>query len=180
MDANDRSICTRRGALKRVAGLAALAFAPAGCGYSMRAPFAVDEKTKSIYVPVFKSYSFRRDVNFMLTDLVQKEIQTRTPYHLVGKPEQGDTVLDGEINFADKNVVVENPYNLPRQLNATMTATVNWTHNPKTEEEAARLPTMVSATVNFIPEVGETSEMAFYRACQALARQIVDMMENPW
>ncbi len=180
MDANDRSRCTRRDALKRCAGLAALAFAPAGCGYSMRAPFAVDENTKSIYVPVFKSYSFRRDVNWMLTDLVQKEIEARTPYHLVGKPDQADTVLDGEINFADKNIIVENPYNLPRQLSATITATVNWTHIKKTEEEAARPPTMVSAMVNFIPEVGETSYAAFYRACQALARQIVDMMENPW
>ena len=39
---------------------------------------------------------------------------------------------------------------------------------------------VVSATVNFVPEVGETSLTAFLHANQKIATQIVDMMEEPW
>jgi hypothetical protein len=39
---------------------------------------------------------------------------------------------------------------------------------------------VVGETVNFIPEIGESSENAFYRTCQNLATQIVDMMDTPW
>ena len=84
------------------------------------------------------------------------------------------------ITFADKNLVVEAPTNLPRELNATITVSVNWTHNPPTEIEDKRIPTIVSETINFVPEVGETSVSAFNHVIQSIAKQIVDMMEQPW
>ena len=159
-------------------GLVVLAAAVGGCGYSIRAPF--DKSVKTVFVPIFKTQSFRRDLNTNLCELIQKEIMQRTPYKVVGRPEDADTILEGTINYADKNIVVENPFNLPRELNATIAVSVKWTHNPPTEVEKARLPTLVSETVNFVPEVGETSLTAFYRVNQRLAAQIVDMMEQPW
>jgi hypothetical protein len=149
-----------------------------GCGYTVRAPF--DKSVKTVFVPVFRTQSYRRDLNLNLTEMVQKEILHRSPYKVVGRPEGADTILEGTINFADKNIVVENPFNLPRELNATVNVTVKWTHNPPTEAEKNRLPTIVAETVNFVPEVGETSLTAFYRVNQKLAAQIVDMMEQPW
>ena len=98
----------------------------------------------------------------------------------MGTPEGADTILEGTINFADKNTVVENPFNLPREFNATVTVAVKWTHNPPREDEKKKIPTIVSETVNFVPEVGETALTAFYRVNQRLAAQIVDMMEQPW
>ncbi len=150
----------------------------AGCGYSIRQPF--DTAIKTVYVPIFRSISFRRDVNIQLTNLVDLEIEKRTPYKVVGKQQGADTILDGTINFADKNLVVENPFNLPRQLVAMLNASVSWTHNPPTEEDLDRGPTIIAENFNFIPEIGETSETAFYRTNQALAKQIVDMMEKAW
>lgn len=158
--------------------IAAILAGPTGCGYSIRAPF--DPSVRTVYVPVFRSITFRRDVNFQLTELVQKEIEKRTPFKVVGTPEGADMILDGEINFADKNIIVENPFNLPRQLTATLFASVKWTHNPPLEKERAAGPVVVSATVNFVPEVGETSLTAFLHANQKIATQIVDMMEEPW
>lgn len=149
-----------------------------GCGYSIRAPF--DKSVKTVFVPVFKTQSFRRDLNLNLTEMIQKEIQYRTPYKVVGSPEGADTILEGAINFANKNIVVENPFNLPRELNATVSARVKWIHNPPTEEEEKQIPTVISETVNFVPEVGETAMTAYYRVNQRLAAQIVDMMEKPW
>jgi Lipopolysaccharide-assembly len=149
-----------------------------GCGYSIRAPF--DKSVQTVFVPVFKTQSFRRDLNLNLTEMIQKEIMYRTPYKVVGSPVGADTIIEGTINFANKNIVVENPFNLPRELNATVSARVKWTHNPPTEEEEKQLPTVISETVNFVPEVGETALTAYYRVNQRLAAQIVDMMEKPW
>ena len=149
-----------------------------GCGYSVRAPYSNEIKT--VYVPVFRSISLRREVQLQLTELVIKEIERRTPFKVVGTPEGADTVLDGTINFADKNVMVESPFNLPRQLLAMVTVNVAWTHNPPTPEELDKGPAVISENINFVPEIGETSETAFYRANQAIAKQIVDMMESPW
>ncbi|WP_422929841.1 hypothetical protein [Singulisphaera sp. PoT] len=166
---------TRRDLL-RLAGL--FLVAEAGCGYSIRPPY--DTSIRTVYVPVFRSLTFRREIQLQLTELTIKEIEKRTPYKVVGTLEQGDTILEGTINYADKNTVVENPDNMPRQLTAMVNASVNWVHNPPLDYEKNRAPTVVAETVNFAPEVGETSMTAFYNTCQNLATQIVDMMEVAW
>lgn len=172
---NRNSAVGRQGAW--VCLLIALLACP-GCGYSFRAPF--DKSVKTVYVPIFRSTSFRRDVQLQLTELVIKEIERRSGYKVVPTQEGADTILDGSISFADKNLVVENPFNLPRQLTAMINCTVNWTHNPPTNDDLARGPTTINETFNFIPEIGETSMTAFYKTNQALAEQIVNMMEKAW
>ena len=149
-----------------------------GCGYAIRPPY--DAKVRTVYVPIFRSVSFRRDIQLQLTELVIKEIEKRTPFKVVGTPDEADTILEGTINYADKNTVVENPFNLPRQLNAMINVQVKWTSNPPTAVQAASPPVIIGETVNFVPEIGETAMTAFYRTCQNLATQVVDMMEDPW
>src|SRR3954468_10968847 len=149
-----------------------------GCGYTLRPPGYPDIRT--VYVPIFRSFSFRRDIQLMLTEAVIKEIEERTKYKVVGTPEEADTILEGTINFADKNLIVENPQNLARELNAWVQATVRWIHNPPLESETKAAPVVVGELVNFIPEIGETAQAAFYKACSNLATQIVDMMDAPW
>jgi hypothetical protein len=150
----------------------------AGCGYTVRAPF--DTNIQTVFVPIAISNTYRRDMNLQLTELVQNEIKHRTPYKVVGTFEDADTILELKINYAEKNLVVENPSNLPLELNATVTVMAKWMHNPPTEAERKRAPTMIMETMNFIPQVGETSLTGFYQVNQRLAQQIVDMMEKPW
>jgi hypothetical protein len=147
-------------------------------GWHFRAPFDTSEvKTVAVF---FKTQSFRRDIEKQLTEAVIKEITLRTPYKVVGKHENADSLLTGMITFTDKNLVVEAPTNFPRELNATVTVATDWTHNPPNDIEAARPPTIVSETINFIPEVGETTLSGFNHTIQSIAKQIVDMMEQPW
>jgi hypothetical protein len=147
-------------------------------GWHFHAPFDTSEvKTVAVF---FRTNSFRRDLEKQLTEAVIKEITLRSPYRVVGSHEKADSLLTGVINFADKNLIVEAPTNLARELNATMMVQVSWTHNPPTELEALRPPTLVSETINFVPEVGETSLSGFNHVIQSIAKQIVDMMEQPW
>ncbi len=171
-------VVNRRQAL---ASLVFAAFAP-GCGYSIRPPY--DNTVKTVYIPIFKSVTFRRDVNLMLTKAVIDEVERRTPFKVVGREEDADTTLFGEVNFADKNTIVENPFNLPRQLTAQVNVMIKWKDNRLSGEEAdkkeAEPPAWVSELYYFNPELGETSQLAFQRVCDKLAIQIVGMMEQPW
>ncbi len=124
-------------------------------GWHFYAPFDTSE-VKTVFV-YFKSQTFRRDIQTQLTEAVLKEISLRTPYQIVGSPAQADSLLSGTVSYADKNLVVEAPTNLPRELNATINVSVTWTHNPPTDIEKLRPPTIVAETINFVPEVGETS-----------------------
>ncbi len=147
-------------------------------GWHFYAPFDTSE-VKTVFV-YFKSQTFRRDIQTQLTEAVLKEISLRTPYRVVGNPSQADSILSGTVSYADKNLVVEAPTNLPRELNSTINVSVNWTHNPPTDIEKLRPPTIVAETINFVPEVGETSLSAFNHVIQSIAKQVVDMMEQPW
>ena len=168
--------------LRRALLVVVAASAMAGCGYTVRPPY--DQSIHTVYVPVFRSRTFRRDVNLMLTEEVIKELERRSPYRVVPTKEMADTTLEGEINFTEKNIVVENPFNLPRQLTATLTANFTWTDNKKEKpigDPALNNGAMTVTTIyNFFPEVGETSEAAFLRACQQMAKEIVGAMEKKW
>src|SRR6516225_10107581 len=96
--------------------LAAGGLALSGCGYSLRPPGYPDVHT--VYVPVFRAISFRRDIQIMLTEAVIKEIEERTRYKVVGTPEEADTILEGTISFAEKDLIGESPSNFPRGLAA--------------------------------------------------------------
>ena len=76
-------------------------------GWHVQAPFDTSE-VKTVFV-YFKSQSFRRDIQQMLTLAVQQEIDMRTPYKVVGDPAKADSILKGIITFADKNLMVEAP-----------------------------------------------------------------------
>lgn len=137
-----------------------------GCGmtgYSIRAPF--DTTIKTVYVPIFQSITFRRDINFQLTQLVQYEIERRTPYKVVSDEEDADTTLAGSINYTDKNIIVENPNNLPRQLTTMVIVAVTWTDN-RLAEKVNTNPDLISQSFNFYPEIGESTEAAFYRTAE--------------
>lgn len=147
-------------------------------GWHFHAPFDTsDVKTVFVY---FKTQTMHRDLQLQLIEAVQKEISMRTPYKVVGNPEEADSILSGTIVYANRNLVVESPTNFARELNASISVTLDWTHKIPTDAEKARGATTVAETVNFIPEVGETTLSAYTHVIQSLAKQIVDMMEEPW
>jgi hypothetical protein len=156
-----------------------LLIALAGCGYSIRPPFNTAKRT--VYVPMLKSVTFRRDMNVQMTELLQKEIERRTPFKVVGSPEEADTVLDGTVFMADKNAMVENPNNLPRQVLGLMAVHVRWTDNHTGETKAKNTPPVaVGEFLPFFPELGETTNLAYQKLMARLVQDIVSMMEEPW
>jgi hypothetical protein len=147
-------------------------------GWHMQAPFDTSE-VKTVFV-YFKSQRFRRDLQLALEEQVTKEISMRTPFRIVGNPEKADSILSGTITVDDKNMIVEAPTNLPRQLSTTISVWVNWKHNPPSESEKTQQPTLITDTFQFVPEIGQTTMTSFQQSSENIAKQIVDMMEKPW
>jgi hypothetical protein len=163
-----------------VAGVALLALGVGnGCGYTLRPPY--DGTIKTVYVPVFRSYSFRKDANLQLTETVIKEIERRTPYRVVESPEDADTILSGTVIFTNKNVIVQNPNNLPRQLTADLSVDVTWEDvRPGADRNVPPPKVRCIESVTFVPELGETASLGYQKAYQQIAQQIVGMMEQSW
>src|SRR5215471_3827108 len=82
--------------ISRLAAVALLAafLSPAGCGYHVGSPF--NPEIRSVHVPIFKSSSNRRFLEYQLTEAVQKQIQQRSHFRLV-EASDADTKLTGRI-----------------------------------------------------------------------------------
>jgi hypothetical protein len=161
------------------AALAALFLASlAGCGYSLRPPYKPEIKT--VFVPVFRSMSYRQDLNLRLTEAVQKEIMRRTPYKVVGSPEGADAILEGMITNADKNLVVESPFNLPRHMTAMITAELKFYDNRPGAPPPPTTPVIISEIAPFYGEIGDTTNLGYQKVIDKMVQQIVGMMEEPW
>ena len=154
-----------------------------GCGYTLGNGFSPDIKTVS--VPTFENDTFRRGLEFQLTESVQKEIQNRTPYRLA-RGMDADTRLTGRIVQVRKDVLGENNNDDPRQLQFSIMVRVTW-ENLRTGEILAKqevpvapeaIPLLTQA--GFAPELGQSQASATQIAIDQMARKIINMMETPW
>lgn len=160
-----------------------LAMLASGCGYTLGNGFAPDIKTVS--VPIFENDTYRRGLEYQLTEAVQKEIQNRTPYRLA-QGTDADTRLTGRIVQVRKDVLGENNNDDPRQLQLSIMVRVTW-ENLRTGEVLAKqevpvapdaIPLLTQA--GFAPELGQSQATAAQTAINQMARNIVNLMEVPW
>jgi hypothetical protein len=138
-----------------------------------------------VYVPVFESASFRRNLGERLTEAVAKEIENRTPYKVTGDP-NADSVLRGRLVAESKRVVVAGRTGDPTELQTTFNVDVSWVDqrgNPLRQFEPVPVPrevVSIAGTSNLVPEVGQSVATAQQQSIERVAKQIVDLMETPW
>ena len=166
--------------------LAAMALLVAGCAtYHVGNASLYPCNIRTVYVPMFESDSYRRFLGQRLTEAVMKEIEAKTPYKVVGSP-NADSVLTGRITSETKRVLVEDPFDNPREVETAFRVLVRWTDRHGDEVQrmtAVPCPaelTLVGATGALVPEVGQSITVAQQKAIDRLATQIVGMMETPW
>ena len=158
----------------------------AGCaGYQIGARSLYPAHVRTVYVPMFESTSFRRNLGERLTEAVMKEIEAKTPYKVTGNSD-ADSVLTGRIVGENKRVVVESRAGLPREVQVALQVQVSWIDrqgNVIRRAEPIPLPmelTGVGGTGGLVPEVGQSVATAHQQAVSRLAEQIVALMEAPW
>ncbi len=155
----------------------------AGCGYAFGPTNRPDVRT--IHVPVFQTSSFRRNLDYLLTEAVQREIKTRSGYRLADAA-TADTILEGRIVDIRKNPLSETRFDDPREVQLMVGVEVSWVDRrngrilqqqtfPVSQQLAQH-----SSQVSFAPEVGQSLATAQQETVQRLAAQIVDLTEIPW
>ncbi len=177
---------------RRAAPLGSLALAAValalfgGCaGYRVGAASLYPPDIQTVYVPIFESESYRRNLGERLTEAVIKEIQLKTPYKVVGTP-QADSVLTGKILGDTKRVVVEDTNDQPRETDVNLVVQVSWLDRRGNLVAGQRNVPIPPSVVELgqsgvlIPEYGQSGATAQQQAIQRLARQIVALMETPW
>lgn len=158
--------------------LPALLLAPwlSGCGYRAGELYRGDVKT--VYVDMFGSREFRRDLEFMLTEAVKKRIGFETPYRLAPR-EKADTILTGEV-LEERQAAFAPDYlsRLPRQKAATLAVRVTW-KDLRSGKMLVDQPVLLD-TVDYLPPTGETEKFAQQQLVDKLARRIVQKMYADW
>jgi hypothetical protein len=165
--------------------IVALLFACGCAGYQIGNQSLFPTEVHTVYVPVFKSASFRRNLGERLTEAVIKEIENSTPYKVVNDPTADSTLL-GTITQENKTVLVPALSGDAREVQAGMTVRVSWADRKGRllrEDKSIPLPTEIAEvtdTGNIVAEVGQSVATAQQQAICRMAQQIVGLMEKPW
>ncbi|MEN6404865.1 MAG: LptE family protein [Thermoguttaceae bacterium] len=157
-----------------------------GCaGYQLGNQTLFPTEIHTVYVPVFQSNSFRRNLGERLTEAVVKEIELKTPYKVVANA-NADSVLSGRIASDKKQVLVPGMTGDARDIEVAIRVEVRWldrkgrmlrdTQSVPLPEEIAD----VTGTGDVVPEVGQSVATAQQEAICRVAQQIVGLMEKPW
>ncbi|MFZ1933799.1 MAG: LptE family protein [Thermoguttaceae bacterium] len=176
------AVCRRLSAILSLFVLLSLC----GCaGYQIGNQSLYPQEVHSVYVPVFKSNSFRRNLGERLTEAVVKEIEATTPYKVVDEA-HADTTLSGAIIQETKTVLVPDLSGDAREVQAAISVQVSWTDRngvKMRDDKCVPLPPEiadVSGSGNLVPEVGQSVATAQQEAICRIAKQIVGLMEKPW
>jgi len=171
--------------LRLIIGLFCLSLLGGCAGYRVGTYSLYNEHIKTVYVPMFESDSFRRNIAERLTEAVCKRIEERTPYKVIGRP-SADSVLTGRLVSDSQAVMTKNKYNDVRQKQISLSVEVVWIDRRGNElRRTESIPwgmagEGITTSWSMVPEMGDSTVLAQQKAIDGMAEQIVNMMENPW
>ncbi len=98
----------------------------AGCGYHLRGVgSSLPPTVKKIYVPVFKNFTTRYELDLKLTQAVINELTTRGRLELANQAETADAVLLGEITSFVVTPLAFSGKDTADKYNITIVAKIN-------------------------------------------------------
>jgi len=150
----------------------------AGCsGYSNKSLYSQD--IKSVYVEMFDNETFRRDLEYDLTDAIAKRIEAETPYRIISDKSRADTVLSGRITALNDSILtIERSTGRALEEQAEVIAKFSW-KNLKTGDYLLENST-ATATASYSQFQQQSFDYASKTAANKLAERIVEQMQTKW
>lgn len=147
-----------------------------GCGYEVNGPYRKGIQT--VYVDMFSTREFRRNLEFQLTEAVKKHIGFETPYRLASK-ENADTILRGEV-LEERQAAFAPDFasRIPRETQLVLACRVEW-KDLRTGEILLQRPVLLQGT-DYIEATGETERYGQQVAIDKMASRIVSQMYDSW
>jgi hypothetical protein len=167
--------------LKVLTGLVVCVVFVCGCGepgaYSNESLYT--DEVGSVYVEMFESRSFRRGVEYDLTNAVAKRIEAETPYKVISSRDRADSVLSGQIMRVGEMVLTtERQLGRGLEKEVEVQAVVSW-KNLKTGELLIDNKA-VSASASYSEWQNQGFDYGSALAANKLAQRIVELMEAEW
>ena len=128
---------------------------------------------------MFENESFRRGLEYELTDAVAKRIEAETPYKIISDRDIADTVISGKIVAAHEEVLsMERQTGRPLEKQAEVVAVFNW-KNLKTGQFLVE-NAHVREAMSFSPWLNQGFDYGSDVAVNRLAERIVEKMQVKW
>ena len=153
-----------------------------GCGKSQGGysnQWLYPTNVQTVYVEMFENTTFRRGLEYELTDAVAKRIEAETPYKIISDRDIADSVISGKIvSISDQILSMERQTGRPLEEQASIIAVVNW-KNLKTGQllvENAR----VSEAMSYTEWLDQGFDYGSTVATNRLAERVVERMQVKW
>lgn len=146
-------------------------------GYSNESLFPRDVST--VCLKMFDNQSFRRGVEYDLSDALAKRIEAETPYKIVSNPDMADTVISGQITaIGELALSTDRDIGSVLEKEVEVQAVVTWKNLKTGELLVDHLPVVASASYSEFQM--QDFKYASSVAANNLARKIVELMERNW
>ncbi len=146
-------------------------------GYSNEPLFPRDVST--VCLKMFDNQSFRRGVEYDLSDALAKRIEAETPYKIVSDADLADTVISGQITSIDELALsTDRDIGSVLEKELEVQAVVTWKNLKTGDLLIDHLPVVASASYSEFQM--QDFKYASSVAANNLARKIVELMERNW
>ncbi|MHC4204797.1 MAG: LPS assembly lipoprotein LptE [Planctomycetota bacterium] len=146
-------------------------------GYSNESLFPED--IHSVCLEMFDNQTFRRGVEYELTDALAKRIEVGTPYKIVSDSDRADTVMSGQIvSIGELALSVDRDLGTVLEKEVELRAVVNWKNLKTGQLMMDQLK--VTASASYSQYQQQDFKYASSLAANNLARKIVEQMERKW
>ena len=136
-------------------------------------------EVQSVRVEMFENQSFRRGVEYDLSEALAKRIEAETPYKIITSKDRADTVISGQItNISEAVLSTERQTGRPMESEVHLQAVVTWKN--LNNAELLLDSRTVSASATYSIWQNQSFDYASSRAANNLAEKIVEMMEKEW
>ncbi len=156
-------------------GVFAISFLLAACGYTSRS--LMRQNVNTVYIPIFDNQTYRRGLEFDLTNAIKNEILFRTRLKVVDK-DHADSVLNGMIVDVRESILLEDPS--ANIVESAMIFIVNFSWVDLRTGRTIVKKENVTQRAEFIPRRREDKTTAANEAFVDLAERIVNLMEEAW
>lgn len=146
-----------------------------GCGYTSKS--LLPQNVNSVYVPIFDNKTFRRGLEFDLTNAIKNEILFKTRLKLADK-DHADSALYGKIRDVRGHVLIENPDAQVVETAVTIFVEFSWVDLRTGRTIVNKMG--VTQQGEFKATRQEDEKFAEDKAFVDLAERIVNLMEEAW
>ena len=146
-----------------------------GCGYTNKS--LISRKINSIYIPIFENDTFRRGLEFDLTNAVKDEIMSKTKLRIAQK-DNADTILTGKIKKVTDSMLSSNAEDNIVESRVSIYVDIKLVdrRTGRTLIEEKNL----KKSAEFIVKRGENIKTASQESLDGLAEIIVYHLEEKW